>query len=65
MTKANISLAAMLAAGAAIYGTQFNPLLSLKAIAYHDDPGLAGLSDDVRHDLIEAVRRPTRGACRC
>ena len=56
MTKANIPLAEMLAAGGAIYGPQFNPLLSLKAIAYHDDPALAELSTNVRHDLIEAVR---------
>ena len=56
MTKANISLAEMLAAGADIYGAQFNPLLSLKAIAYHDDPALADLSEKVRHDLIAAVK---------
>jgi hypothetical protein len=56
MTKANISLAEMLAAGINIYGAQFNPLLSLKAIAYHDDPALAELSKKVRHDLIEAVK---------
>jgi hypothetical protein len=56
LTKANISLPEMLAAGAVIYGTEFNPLLSLKAISYHDDPGLAALSQDVRRDLIEVVK---------
>ena len=56
MTKANIPLAEMLAAGIAIYGGQFSPLLSLKAIAYHDDPALAQLSKKVRGDLIEAVK---------
>lgn len=56
MTVANIPLAEMLAAGTAIYGAQFSPLLSLKAIAYHNDPALAGLSEKVRHDLIEAVK---------
>jgi hypothetical protein len=56
MTKANIPLAQMLAAGAAIYGAQFSPLLSLKAIASHNDPALAGLSGKIRHDLIEAVK---------
>jgi hypothetical protein len=56
MTEANISLAQMLAAGAAIYGAQFSPLLSLKAIAFHNDPALAGLSEKIRHDLIEAVK---------
>jgi hypothetical protein len=56
MTKANISLAEMLAAGTNIYGAQFSPLLSLKAIAYHDDPALAELSKTVRNDLAEAVK---------
>ena len=41
LTKAGIPLASMLAAGAIIYGAEFSVLLSLKAIAYHDDPGLA------------------------
>jgi len=36
----------MLAAAAIIYGTEFSPLLSLKALAYHDDPALAELSTD-------------------
>jgi hypothetical protein len=43
LTKAGISLAAMLAAAAVIYGPQFNALLALKAMAYHDDPSLAAL----------------------
>jgi hypothetical protein len=55
LTKAGISLAEMLAAGAIIYGSQFNPLLSLKAISYHDDPALAGLPPSIRRDLVEAV----------
>jgi hypothetical protein len=32
----NISLPTMLAAGAIIYGSEFNPLVSLKAISYHE-----------------------------
>ncbi len=55
LTKGNIPLAEMLAAAAIIYGTEFSPLLSLKALAYHDDPALAELSADVRRDLITAV----------
>jgi hypothetical protein len=39
LTKTKISLATMLAAAAIIYGAEFNPLVSLKAISYHDDPG--------------------------
>jgi len=56
LMQAGIPLADMLAAGTIIYGAEFNPLLSLKAIAYHDDPDLAGLSDKIRHDLLKAVR---------
>jgi Nucleotidyl transferase AbiEii toxin, Type IV TA system len=55
LTKANIPLADMLAAGAIIYGTQFNPLLSLKALAYFDDLALADLPTAVRQDLVAAV----------
>src|SRR6202521_417904 len=48
LTQAGMSLATMLAAGAVIYGDEFSPLLSLKAIAYHNDPTLAALAKDVR-----------------
>ena len=56
LTNANIPLDEMLAAAAIIYGDQFNPLLSLKALAYHEDASLAGLAADVRRDLVVAVR---------
>jgi hypothetical protein len=56
LTKAGIPLAEMLASATIIYGTQFSPLLSLKALAYHDDPTLADLSVDIRRDLIAALR---------
>jgi Nucleotidyl transferase AbiEii toxin, Type IV TA system len=52
LTMANISLAEMLAAGLIIYGDQFSPLLSLKALAYHDDVALPA---NVRRDLTAAV----------
>lgn len=55
LTKAKISLSEMLAAGSIIYGAEFNPLLSLKAISYHADPGLADLPGSVRRDLVAAV----------
>lgn len=55
LTKAEIPLANMLAAGAIIYGAEFSVLLSLKAIAYHDDPGLAELPESIRRDLAKAV----------
>ena len=56
LTNANIPLSQMLAAAATIYGSQFNPLISLKAISYHHDPALAELSQQVRRDLIAAVK---------
>lgn len=56
LTKGDIPLAQMLAAAVIIYGTEFSPLLSLKALAYHNDPALAELSANVRQDLIAAVR---------
>jgi hypothetical protein len=55
MTKANIPLADMLAAASIIYGDQFSPLLSLKALAYHDDAALRELPSNVRRDLTAAV----------
>jgi Nucleotidyl transferase AbiEii toxin, Type IV TA system len=56
LTIAHIPLSSMLAAATVIYGNEFNPLVSLKAIAYHDDLALAGLSPEARRDLIDAVR---------
>jgi hypothetical protein len=56
MTKGGIPLANMLAAASVIFGPQVNPLDALKAIAYHDDPALADLSDQVKRDLVKAVQ---------
>ena len=38
MIDAGLSLAEMLAAAEAIYGSQFSPLVALKAVGYHDEP---------------------------
>jgi len=56
LTIAGIDLPTMLSAAAVIYGEEFNPLVSLKAISYHDDPSLSGLSAGVKRDLVRAVR---------
>jgi hypothetical protein len=56
LKRANIPLGKMLAAARIIYGTQFNPMMSLKALSYHDDRTLADLSAEIRRDLIAAVR---------
>jgi hypothetical protein len=57
MTQAGITLPFMLAAAAVIYGDEFNPLIALKAIGYHDDPALVDLPASIRSDLVSAVRR--------
>ena len=56
ITQARISLPVMLSAASVIYGSGFNPLVALKAISYHDDRSLTGLSAAMRRDLIAAVR---------
>jgi len=55
LTRANIPLPTMLACAKIIYGSQFNPLLALKALAYLEDPALAALSAEVRRDLVAAI----------
>jgi hypothetical protein len=57
LTEAKVTLPQMLGAAVIIYGDQFNPLVSLKAISYHDDPSLAELPKTVRNYLSEAVHR--------
>jgi len=51
LLRSGIGLADMLGAASAIYGRQFNPLISLKALSYFDDGDLAGLPDEVK-DLL-------------
>jgi nucleotidyltransferase AbiEii toxin of type IV toxin-antitoxin system len=55
LTNAKIPLSEMLAAASVIYGSQFNAVTSLKAIAYHKDFTLAQLPENIRDDLIEAA----------
>lgn len=55
LTQGGIPLAEMLAAASIIYGDHFNPLITLKALAYHEDFTLAELSRSVRDDLGEAA----------
>lgn len=57
LTKARMPLDKMIAAGKVIYGKQFNPLIALKALAYHNDLGLAELSREMRRDLITAIQQ--------
>ncbi|MGL4487898.1 MAG: nucleotidyl transferase AbiEii/AbiGii toxin family protein [Rhizobiaceae bacterium] len=56
LTTGAIPLPDMLSAAAILYGPQFNALIALKAISYHDDANLADLPQTIRLDLIKAVR---------
>jgi hypothetical protein len=56
LLRSGISLSEMLAAGRAVYGRQFSPVVSLKAIAYHEDPALAGIPDAIKRDLADAAK---------
>jgi len=62
ITQGGLPLSSMLAAAAVIYGNEFNPLIALKAIGYHDDPALAELQEAMRRDLVAAVRGVDVGA---
>ena len=53
LLRHGIDLPTLLAAGAVVYGRQFNPLLTVKALSYFDD--LPGLPPEVRTRLSTAV----------
>lgn len=61
LTQAKIPLPEMLAAATVIYGSQFNPLVSLKAITYHNDFTPAQLPKGVRDDLLKAAKATNVG----
>lgn len=52
---AGIGLPTALAAAGLIYGSQFNPQISLKALSYFDDGDLATLSEVVKGRIVKAV----------
>jgi len=56
MTSAKLPLAEMLSCGRIIYGDAFDPFLSLKALAYHDDDALRAVPAAIKRDLVAAVR---------
>lgn len=55
ITQAHLDLAEGIAAAAAIYGSQYNPVLTLQALAYFDDLP-EPLPADMRADLLAAVK---------
>ncbi len=54
LIRNGVSLAELLAAGKVVYGGQFNPLITLKALSYFDD--LPNLPADVKARLTDAVK---------
>lgn len=56
MQRAGLSLATMLAAGGAIYGSAFNPQITLKALCYFGDGNLGTIPEATQLRLIEAAQ---------
>ena len=57
LTDGRIDLPMALASAIAVYGAQFNPQITLKALTYFDDGGLAQLPEAVKKRLVSAVRQ--------
>src|SRR5262249_20367427 len=53
---AGIDLSSALGAAITVYGDEFNPQVSLKALVYFGESGLATLSSAVKARLRQAVR---------
>lgn len=56
MTSTSIDLPSALSAAGAIYGTSFNPQVTLKALSYFEDGNLSALPDAIRERLATAAR---------
>ena len=56
VTQGGISLASALAAAQALYGTSFNPQITLKALSYFHDGDLLTLPEEVKSRLATAAR---------
>jgi len=56
MRFGNISLPTALSAAQKIYGSAFNPEITLKALSYFDDGNLRELPDELKHRLAVAAR---------
>lgn len=55
LADGRIDLPMALAAGRAIYGQAFNPLSTLKALAYFDDGNVRRLPDSIKKRLVQAA----------
>ncbi len=56
IASGKVDLPAALAAARAIYGTQFNPEITLKALSYFGDGNLRGLPEPMKARLAKAAR---------
>jgi hypothetical protein len=57
LLKAGLPLEKLLAAGRALYGDQFNPMISLKALSYFGDGDLSQLSAAEKKTLTTTVQQ--------
>ncbi|HEX4767363.1 MAG TPA: nucleotidyl transferase AbiEii/AbiGii toxin family protein [Lichenihabitans sp.] len=55
LIDAKLPLGLMLSAASIIYDEEFNAVIALKAISYHDDPALKDLPHSIRRALVDAV----------
>ena len=56
MTLGRVSLPMALAAAQQLYGSSFNPEITLKALSYFDDGNLRTLANDMKDRLVIAAR---------
>lgn len=56
LSKGGIDLPLALASAKAIYGAQFNPQNTLKALVFFEEGNLQGLSQAIKQQLVDAVR---------
>jgi hypothetical protein len=56
LSEGSVDLSFALASALAIYGPQFNPQNTLKALVFFEEGNLKELSQAVKHRLVEAVR---------
>jgi hypothetical protein len=56
LTSGKVDLPAALGAGLALYGAQFNPEITLKALSYFDDGNLRRLPEPLKARLAKAAR---------
>jgi hypothetical protein len=56
ITKGKVDLPLALSAAQRIYGSTFNPQITLKALSFFDDGDLRQLPDDMKLRLVTAAR---------